>query len=319
MPLSIDQLNSITKKHIAPRIGDNLFNAIPLFHRLREQRKELVAPGVKITEPIIYQGTGQAGGFTGDGPLPTTSQEHLTSAEFDLVTYQVPIVVSNRQLMDNSGPNGVHKLLSTVQMVAELDLQDQIGGDLFTGNGSSVDANALDGLDLMVDDNDTPKSYGGISVSDFAGWAADDTGSFGAITLLKIQKMLGRVTFGTDRPSLIVCTQDIFDKTWSLLQAQQEFRSEKEGDAGFQMLRVSGIPMMVDSKCPEASASDQTMYALNEKYLYLYTHPQANMLVRPFQEPENSWNKVSHIIHAIQLVTNNRRMHARVTGVDPTA
>lgn len=319
MALSVDQLNAITKKHIAPRIADNLFDSIPLLSRLREQRREVFTGGVKIHEPIIYQSTGQAGGFDGDGPLPTTSQEHLTSAQFDMVTYQVPIIVSDRQLAENAGPNGVLKLLNTIQEVARMELSDTIGGDLFTGNESASSSKELDGLQLMVDDDDSPKSYGSISTSDFAGWAADDAGAFGAITLAGLQGVIGDVTFGLDRPSLIVATQDEFDKVWSLLQADQRFGQMPSGDAGFQTLMVSGIPLLVDPNCPSASASDQTMYFLNEKYIYWYVHKDVNMEVLPFQRPENSWNQVSHIIHMCQLVTNRRKAHARRTGVDPTA
>lgn len=318
MALSIDQLNAITKKHIAPRIADNLFDAVPLLSRLREANREVFTGGVKIHEPIIYQGTGQAGGFVGDGPLPTTSQEHLTSAQFDMVTYQVPIVVSERQLAENAGPNGVLKLLNVIQEVAKLDLQDKLGTDLYTGNQSAVEADKLDGLELMVDDDDSPKTYGSIDKDDFTGWKADDGASFGAPTLLSLQRVIGDVTFGMDRPSVIVVTQDIFDKVWSLLQADQRFGQMPSGDAGFQTLMISGIPMLVDAKCPSSSSSSQTMYFLNEKYLYFYVHKDVNMLARPFSSPENSWNKISHILHMCQLVTNRRKAHARRTGVDPS-
>lgn len=319
MALTIDQLNSLTKKHIAPRIADNLFDAVPLLARLRGSRNEVFTGGVSIDEPIIFQDTGQAGGFIGDGPLPTVSQENVTSASFQIVQYQVPIVISESQIMRNTGPNGVMKLMNVIEQVARLDLQNVLGGDLFTGNSVSVDAAKLDGLDLMVDDDDTPKAYGGISTSDFAGWAADDGSGFGAPSLANLQGVIGDVTFGTDRPTLMVVTQNIYDKVWSLLQADQRFAQEKEGDAGFRFLNISGIPMIVDPNTPASVAvTSETMYFLNEKYIFWYTHKDVNMQLLPFQRPENAWNRIAHIITMHQLVTNRRKAHARRTGVDAT-
>ena len=319
MALTIDQLNALTKKHIAPRITNNVFDAIPLLSRLRKQNREIFTGGVQIEEPIIFQGTGQAGGFTGDGPLPTISQEHTTSAKFDLITYQVPLVVSQRQIVLNAGPNGIHKLLNVVREVSELDLKDVMSQDLFTGNESAVENDKYDGLQLAIDDDDSPKAYGDILTTDLADWKADDSAAFGAITPQKMQGVIGDVTFGLDRPTLIVCTQDIYDKWWGLLQQNERYTDVEEADGGFKFLRVSGIPLMVDPKVPSAASNDQTMYFLNETYMFWYTHKDVDMEMLPFQRPENAWNMVGHVISMNQLVLNRRKAHARRTGVDPTA
>lgn len=318
MALSLDQLTTLTHENVMPELKDNIFTAIPLFFRLNSMGQMQLDGGTKIREPIIYQKTGQAGGFTGTGPLPTTQNDVITGAEFDWVTYQAPLVFDRLEEKKNAGKWGILKLLKNMRQVSELDIRDSIGTDLITGNASTSSTSELDGLQLMVDDDDSPKTYGGIDKDDFTGWVADDTALSAALTVFDMQKMFGRVTIGNDHPTLVLMDQLTFDKYWSLLQNDQRFVDTRIASAGFTTLQFNGIPVMVDPNVPNASSTSRTMYMLNENYIKLYVHKDVNFMVRPFVEPEDQWAAISHILWMGQLTCSNRRMNARLTAVDPS-
>src|SRR3990167_263964 len=246
MTLALAQLDTITNDYIAPRIADNVYGAVPLLHRLKARNQVILSGGIDIREPLLYAKSGKATGFDGNGPLGTTMPSVITGAEFDWVTYESPVAIARRDEKMNGGAEGVIKLLENLRKVAEMDLMDRVGADLFTGNASASSTKELDGLQLMVDDDDTPKAYGGILTTDMATWTADDTALSAALSLFAMQQAYGRATRGSDHPSLVVCTQAEFDKYWSLLQADQRFNDDKMASAGFQALRFNGIPVVVD-------------------------------------------------------------------------
>jgi len=318
MALTHSQLQAITNDFVVPEVVDNVYNGVPFLHRLTKNNRKMISAADQIRVPIIFQQTGQAGGFDGTGPLPTTMNDVITAADFDWVTYQAPVVFSRREEAQNRGKEGIVKLVDTLKQNASLDAMNSVGGDTIIGNDTASSTQELDGLELMVDDDDTPKAYGGILTTDFSGWKADDDATVTATSLLDFQQAIGAVTFGADRPSLILCTQKIFDKTWSLLQANERYQDVDEASAGFMNLLISGIPMLVDRNVPAASGTSHTYYVLNEKYITLYVHSDYDFAPRPFQEAEDQWSAISHLIWMGQLTSNNRRMHARRTARDPS-
>lgn len=312
MALTYTGLDAVTHANIRNYAADNYFTGIPAYMRLAKNNQLRESEGTQIQVPLIYQATGQAGGFSNGGPLATVSQEHETAAVFNYVQKYVPLILPFKDLRQNAGPEGKVKLIQLRTEVARMDLEQHIGADLFTGNQTTSSATNLDGLHLMVDDDDTPKSYGGISTSDMSGWAASNTSHSGsALSLGDIQGWLGDVTIGNDMPTVMFTTQDIFDKIWKLLQADQRFAPAVKGEAGFRFLEVSGVPVFVDPNC-----QSQTMYMLNEKYVYFYQEPSNSMRFTGYKQAQNTLDEVGHIIHICQLVTDNRRMHHRIDSID---
>lgn len=312
MPLTNSQLDASTLKIVRPRAINNHFDAIPMLSRLRERNRVMSHEGVQIEEPLIYQGTGQAGGFVGDGPLPTTSQPHLTSAIFNMVNYQSPVIISENQLRRNKGPQGVLRILDIIEKVSRMDLDDAIATDLISGNASASESDALAGLDFMVDDDDSPAAYGGVAITDFAGWAATDDANAAVITPAVLQGLIGDITYGLDRPTVAYTTQNMWDKLWADLQAFQQFvGSPDQVSGGFRALQVSGVDIVVEPKMTGTT----DLFLLNEDYLNFYVDPSANMLFLPFVRPAGAWQRSSSIIHSCQLTTGRRKAHLRATAL----
>ena len=314
MALTYTGLSAVTTANIRSWATDNYYDGIPLWHRLVANGRIVQHEGTQFQVPVVYRDSGQAGGFSNGGPLPTSSRVQETAAVFNHVQKQVPLVISFKENRQNMGPEGKVKLVQLRSKLARMDLENHLGSDLFSGNQTTASDTNLDGLHFMCDDDDTPASYGGISVSDFSGWAATNTSDSGnALTLKSIQGWIGDVTIGNERPTVIVTTQNIFDKIWKLLQADQRFAPAVKGSAGHVYLEVSGIPVFVDANC-----QSQTMYILNEKYIWFYEEPNYSMHFTGFQKPENSLDLTGHLIHICQLATDNRRMHHRIDSIDPS-
>jgi len=310
MALSLSQLDSITHEHVRPFVVDNAYSAIPLLHRMLGNSRISLEGGTKIRELINYRTLGKASGFDGTGPLGTSVRDTTTGAEFEWVTYEVPVVFSRREEMKNAGKEGIVKLVKKIRDEATLDINDKLGTDLFDGNASASSTSELDGLQLMVDTDDSPKAYGGVDKDDAPNWVAQKNTTAEVLSQSVLQSSFGSASIGADSPSVCIMTQALFDKYHDILVADKRFVDVQMADGGFQTLEFNGRPVLVDSKCGSG-----TFYWLNERYINFYVHRDWNFEQRPFQEPKDEWAAISHIIVACQLTTNARRMHAIHTGV----
>jgi hypothetical protein len=125
-----------------------------------------------------------------------------------------------------------------------------------------------------------------------------------------LQATIGNVTVDSDKPTVIVLTQDEYDDLYSALQPQQRFADEDTFKAGFTNLIVNGIPCIVDSHCPSGY-----LFALNEAYLHLYAHKDENFRFAPFRQPTNQNAKVAQIFWTGCLTSDNCRMQAAMTAL----
>jgi hypothetical protein len=207
-------------------------------------------------------------------------------------------------------------LLELKRMAAERTLEDNLGTGVQGDN--SANGKDIDGLKLVLSDTST---YAGIAVADMATWKAKirTLVAAGTLTKFELQKLIGEPTIGADKPTVLVTRQSVFDKTWSLWEGQQRFEDGKMADAGFQSIRVNGVPMVVDTHVTgsDGGSQDNWVEALNERYLYLFTHSDVNFKVVPIPAQRDQDVKMVRILWAGNLACSSRRMQGVIKTVDP--
>jgi hypothetical protein len=315
MALSIGQLASFTQNYIVPKAVENVFSSNPLLYRLREKGIKYTG-GLEYRIPLAHAATSSAGAFSGYDLLATAANDQFTSAAIQLRQHYATVTVSGREELLNSGKEAILDLMEMKRQMAEMTIEDNLGTGLQGDN--SATGKDIDGLAAILS---TSSTYAGIATADMSAWKAKvpSLAVAGTLTKLEIQKLIGQATIGADKPTVLVTRQSVFDKIWALWEGQQRFEDGAMADAGFQSMRINGIPLVVDSHVTgtDGGNQDNWLEALNERYLFLLTHKDCNFKVVPIPPQKDQDVKMVRILWAGNLACSSRRMQAVLKTIDP--
>lgn len=305
MALSVTEINAITERLFMPKLVDNIFKSNALFNRMKKKNYILKDGGSKIVQPISYAQTTAAGFFSGADLLTTTANDQITAAEFDWTTAYANITIDNTEELKNSGKAQMVDLVKSKMELAEMTLADVIGTAMFNVGGVSK---TFDGLRMICN---TSGTYGGISKTDYSWWRGQLDATSTVVTASgSFQSLLGDCTIDTDRPTIAVTTQDIFDDLVASLQDQQRFTDTDTAKAGFINIVIGGVPVIVDSHAPAGH-----LFMLNERYLNVVAHKAANFKFDGFVKPVNQNLKAAKIYWMGSLVCSKPSVQGMMTSV----
>jgi len=180
---------------------------------------------------------------------------------------------------------------STLLFKAVADLEDTDPDSLIkiiaTQNNTVGEINAS--TETRFDWN--PKIYDVSAATPSYSDLVDPTGDYYFEKLLR--KLVGPLTIGSDKPTIGLTTQAVWDSYEEILVTNKRFNdSTMEVDGGFNVLKFRGMKIAVDSQIPggkmTVDPSDNTAYflAINEKYVG-YTHsPNVNFKWTPWKKLE---------------------------------
>lgn len=314
MALSIGQLASFTQNYIVPKAVENIFGSNPLLFRLKEKGIKYTG-GLEYRQPLAHAQTSSAGFFRGFDLLATAANDQFTSAAYSLRQAFAHVTVSGEEELKNSGKEAILDLMEMKRQVAEMTLEEKLGTAL---QGSNSSGKEIDGLTTLLS---TTLTYGGIAVADMDAWKAkvQTLATAGTLTKLELQKLIGVTTIGSDKPTVLVTRQSVYDKIWALWEGQQRFEDGKMADAGFQSMKINGIPLIVDSHVTgsDGGTQDNWIEALNERYLWLLTHKDCDFKVVPIPTQKDQDVKMVRILWAGNLACSSRRMQGVIKTIDP--
>lgn len=281
------EIVTTTLRHRAKQIFDNVTNNNALLYRLNERGNILTAPGGRnIMEPIFYAENVTYTRYSGYDALNISPSDVISSAEFDWKQAAVAVSISGLEEMQNSGPDAYLDLLDARIENAEMTFENSLSEDCYS-TGTASGSKQVGGLQLLVADDPTTGTVGGISRVNFSFWrniAYDATTDGGAAaTAANIQSYMNtvylRTARGRDVVDLIIADNNYFKLYWESLQAIQRITNEKMASAGFQNLKFMGADVVFDggihfsgTGCPS-----NHMYFLNSKYIKFRPHSQRNM------------------------------------------
>jgi hypothetical protein len=125
------------------------------------------------------------------------------------------------------------------------------------------------------------------------------------------------VSVGNDQPTIIITSQQGYEKYESLLTSNIRYTDTDMADAGFQNLMFKGAPITFDAAIStgNAAAGAQPMYMLNTKYLQLVRHSDVWFKPTPFVRPTNQDAVFSQILCYGNLTCSNRARQGKLTGL----
>ena len=245
-----------------------------------------------ILQEIMYNDstTNNTNSYSGYEVLNVSQNSPISSAQFSITQYAAAVSISGLEMIQNSGKEAIIDLLDGRMMVAEAQLANRIGGDIYK-DGTGNSGKDLTGLAAAVPDAPSTGTYGGINRANYTFWRSakysgvTDGGS--ATSASNIQSYMDSLAVqlirGTDKPDLIVADSNYYRL---YLQSMQSIQRVTDGGnstqgAGFASLKYYGAGMASDVVLDGgigAAATANHMWFLNTKYLMFRPHVDRNFV-----------------------------------------
>ena len=296
MAFANSSISDIIATNIQSRTGelaDNVTNNNALLRRLKDRGNvKTFSGGNVILQEIMYTDstTNNTNSYSGYEVLNVSQNSPISSAQFSITQYAAAVSISGLEMIQNSGKEAIIDLLDGRMMVAEAQLANRIGGDIYK-DGTGNSGKDLTGLAAAVPDAPSTGTYGGINRANYSFWRSakysgvTDGGS--AVSASNIQSYMDSLAVqlirGTDKPDLIVADSNYYRL---YLQSMQSIQRVTDGGnstqgAGFASLKYYGAGMASDVVLDGgigAAATANHMWFLNTKYLMFRPHVDRNFV-----------------------------------------
>jgi hypothetical protein len=259
----------------------------------------------------MYSANSTVKAFTGLDTLDNTYQDTVDAAEVSWKNYDVSVVFSFTDELQNSGESQIIDLLEAKITQAENSLRERLNNDLF--NGAASDSKEITGLDTIIASSG---SYAGINGSTYSWWTSRAKATSATLTIATMRSVKNTANLGNggSNVSLIVSTQTLYEKYASLLTATYNMtpsssESKRLGDGGFAAYEFEGIPLVFDQDC-----TSTYMFFINKDNFKLAYHPKANFKVMKKAEPTDQHVSISHIVWSGNTWVNRRASLAKLVA-----
>lgn len=309
-----DNLNSSTMDKFDKKLKDTIFKKYVLLQKLMEKKKTYDG-GIYVSEPLTVE-EGDGSFYRGFQNLNPTDKENFVTAQYLPTNLQVNISISYTEDLQNRGPAQIFDLMGAKFEVAKMTMRKKLtttDAGLFSAGLAT--GKAIMGLQAAVADDPTSDpgagAYGGITrvgatQVPWRNMFSNQTASnLAGLTMGKLQALWGQVTEQEIQPTIITCTQLIYNKVYEIADAIQRNGNELAKKMGMTSIDFNGIPLMVDKNCLAAH-----LYMLNTDFIYLKTHVADNMKAHPFVIGTDQLVKTKYITWTGQLVCSNPRYQA---------
>ena len=211
--------------------------------------------------------------------------------EFDTVTYGWSRfagsgIISDQEQDENQGETAIFKLLPEKMKVLEESISEKFAEYLY-GAGTGTDPY---GLELLVPDDPTTGTLGGISRVTQSQWRTSSYDFNGGLDYENIEEVFDDVLMDLkqkqEKPDLIIAGRDIYRDYRAAVRDKLvvnlgDLKSGKGMvDLGFSGIAHDTIPIVYDEDCEV-----NKVYFLNSKYLRLHILKGVNMKVKNLSAP----------------------------------
>ena len=136
------------------------------------------------------------------------------------------------------------------------------------------------------------------------------------------RNIVGQLSIGSDKPSLILCNQPVWDAYEHVLAEQKRFDSAYRADAGFDVLKFRHTDVVVDNHTQggkldpdDASPTSSVMYVLNEDFIGFYHASGFNFKSTPWKRAEMQHVYFTELDWYGGIACSRRDMQGSVTGL----
>lgn len=320
---NLSEIITTTLRNRTGKLADNVTKNVALFNRMKKKGTiKPVSGGRTIVQELEYAENATYQRYSGYEVLDISPSDVFTAAEFDWKQGSVAVTISGLEgSVQNTGAEAIINLLSARIRNAEKTMVNNIWGDMYS-SGTASSGKQIGGLQLLVADDPTTGTVGGINRATWTFWrnqkfqTTNDGGS--ALSTANVQRYMNSVysqlVRGTDKPDLILAAQAYYNFYLNSLQSIQRITTTDEGLAGFETLKYMGADVVLDgfasgsaggaagaaSGCPA-----NHMYFLNTNYIHWRPHTDRNMVPLETVQSINQDATVKLIVFAGNMTLSN--------------
>lgn len=279
---NLSELVTTTLRNRSKKLADNVTNNNALLMRLKKKgNTRPVSGGRTIVQELEYAENSTYKRYSGYETLNISPSDVFTAAEFDLKQCAVAVSISGLETLQNSGKERMIDLLESRIKNAERTMMNNMSTDVYS-DGTADGGKQVGGLQLLVADDPTTGTAGGINRANYSFWRnqlydfSDESATPSATTIQTAMNQLWlSCVRNSDRPDLIVADDLYFRYYWESLQANQRFTSDDMAQAGFSSLKFMDADVVFDGG-QDGSAPASHMYFLNTDYIHFRPHRDRN-------------------------------------------
>lgn len=280
---NLSELVTTTLRNRTGQLADNVSENNALLNRLRKRGNVKTFDGGRnIVQELEYAENGTFGYYSGYETLDISPSDVMTAAEFEIKQASTAVVISGLEEIQNSGKSAIINLLGSRIKNAERTMMNKISEGIYS-DGTGDGGKQIGGLQLLVADDPTSGTVGGIDRATYTFWRNEATVSGTAATTSNIQERMNTlatsVVRGTDASDLIVADTAYYNLYLGSLQAIQRITTEDMGGAGFNSLKYFGAGKSADVVLDGGkggAAPTNTMYFLNTDYIHFRPYAGRN-------------------------------------------
>lgn len=303
---TFDEIVTTTLRKHRREIADNVSENNALYKRLTKRGKvKMDDGGSEIAIPLDYAENSTYQRYSGLDVLNIGSSEVLSAAKYDWKQAAIHVVISGRELRQNSGSDTrILNLLEARIENAKRTAANNMSEDLYSAGSLT---NQVGGIQHIIQDAGTG-TVGGIVSGTYTWWKNQFEEAAGTVSKTTIKKEMMdlwlKTTRGTDKTDLIVSSSELFTLYWEALSDLQRFAGTDEGDTGFTSLKFMTADVVWDSSGSGMPATH--MYFINTDYMQLVTHRDANWTVVEDKVPLQQDAIVKPLLWMGNLTCSNR-------------
>lgn len=282
---NLGEIVTTTLRNRSGQLRDDVSKNNALLSRLQERgRIKMVDGGRTIVEEMDYNENSTFMWYSGYDQLNVAPSDVLTAAEYNYAQAAVAVSMSGLEDLQNSGKEAVIDLLEGRIENSFRTMRNNVSIGCYS-DGTGFGGRQIGGLQLLVADNPTTGTVGGINRANWVFFrnqrfsGSSDGG--GAVASTNIQSYMNqlwlRCVRGADKPDLIIADNNYFNFYWSSLQNIQRITQDSQGQAGFSSLKYMSANVVFDGGIGGGCPANH-MYFLNSDYIKYRPHRRRNMV-----------------------------------------
>lgn len=314
--LTVNHLNTATRDSRMRGLVDNIWTESLLFSRLKARGNIKFQSGENFEIPIEYTATTNARAYSRYASKNYRVDEFATLVKYSRKFYDNGIIIYDRDIDANSGPDKIFDIISNTVRRSFDGLRNKLAEDLYRIEASDPDPenvciNSLE--DLFTTTVST--AYGDLAPNQFSGWVAKNSSAYTLDTLTSraLINFIRTIYTGIGRslrPTAGYTTQTI----WNSIEANEDDKQrgsyQNTLSLGAEYIMVDGIPIFVDD-FQNAGYLD----FLNEDFFHLFIHTNDNFKMSGWKDSEEKHGKVAVVTTTAQTGCTRRDCHGRLSGL----
>lgn len=313
---NLSEIVTTTLRQRQKTLADNVTNNNGLLLRLKEKgRINTVSGGRTLVEPLAYAENGNYQWYNGYEVINVSPTDMISAAEYDWKQASSVVSMSGLEELQNNGAEAVIDLLNSRIDITINTIKNNLSEGIYS-DGTASGGKQIGGLQLLVADDPTTGTVGGIDRSTNTFWRNSfvDYSAVSATTsanvIDRMNSMYNSLVRGNDTPDLIVADNNYFGFYQSALQSQQRFGNpdSKLAAAGFMVLKYSNSDVILENG---SGIPTNHMYFLNTNYINMAVHTKRNIAPQEARMPVNQDAMVIPVLWA----GNMRLSNASLQGV----